>query len=303
MRPVFRAVGVLIWTRRLPILLSLTVIGLLLACVLVLPDYLVARDLEGKPGPPPGELLGAKNDVRSTLLQAVEGGFLLSGLYLTYRTIQVNREGQITERFTRAIDHLGGDKVDVRLGGIYALERIARDSRSDHGPVMEVLTAFIREHAPRTEQAEDESEPTRPSADIQAALAVIGRRNVRYDAGYLNLGLTKLEMADLRGANLQGTDLDSANLQRVNLPRANLQGTDLDRPTFRGPTSTAPTFMALAQTTRRFGLEDSMRLQPAFSLRMSRNQKRRIQGFRTLRSTNIRLRKACRSPPLPWMGR
>jgi hypothetical protein len=35
----------------------------------------------------------------------------------------------------------------VRIGGIYALERIARDSAIDHPTVMEVLAAFIREHS------------------------------------------------------------------------------------------------------------------------------------------------------------
>ena len=31
----------------------------------------------------------------------------------------------------------GDEKLEVRLGGIYALERIARDSEKDHGPIME----------------------------------------------------------------------------------------------------------------------------------------------------------------------
>jgi len=44
------------------------------------------------------------------------------------RTLETTREGQITERFTRAIDQLGHAHLDVRLGGIYGLERIARDS-------------------------------------------------------------------------------------------------------------------------------------------------------------------------------
>jgi hypothetical protein len=39
--------------------------------------------------------------------QILGGAALLSGLYSTWRTLQVNREGQITERFTRAIDQLG----------------------------------------------------------------------------------------------------------------------------------------------------------------------------------------------------
>ena len=53
----------------------------------------------------------------------------------------------MTDRYTKAIEQLGSDKLDVRIGGIYALERIARDSARDHPTVMEVLTAFIREHS------------------------------------------------------------------------------------------------------------------------------------------------------------
>ena len=53
----------------------------------------------------------------------------------------------MTDRYTKAIEQLGSDKLDVRIGGIFALERIARDSARDHPTVMEVLAAFIREHS------------------------------------------------------------------------------------------------------------------------------------------------------------
>ncbi|MEL7000341.1 MAG: hypothetical protein AAFP68_18960, partial [Pseudomonadota bacterium] len=38
--------------------------------------------------------------------------------------------------------------LEVRLGAIYALERIAQDSERDHITVMETLCAYIRENAP-----------------------------------------------------------------------------------------------------------------------------------------------------------
>jgi hypothetical protein len=75
----------------------------------------------------------AENDVRSTLLQGLVGLVLAAGLYFTAQTLRLNRqsaerasesaartyelerEGQITERFTRAIDQLGNEKLDVRL--------------------------------------------------------------------------------------------------------------------------------------------------------------------------------------------
>src|SRR5215217_7032272 len=90
-----------------------------------------------------------------TLAQILGGTALLSGLYFTWRTLQVNREGQITERFTRAIDQLGkiedeGNRLfEIRLGGIYSLGRIARENQEpDDWLIMEVLTAYVRQHAP-----------------------------------------------------------------------------------------------------------------------------------------------------------
>ena len=84
-------------------------------------------------------------------------------LYLTWRranaaewTVEVSVEGQITERFTKAVEQLGSDNTAISLGGIYALERIAKDSEKDHWPVMEVLTAYVRENSlrwyPKTRQ-------------------------------------------------------------------------------------------------------------------------------------------------------
>ena len=53
----------------------------------------------------------------------------------------------MTDRYTKAIKRSALKKLDVRIGGVYALERIARDSARDHPTVMEVLGAFIREHS------------------------------------------------------------------------------------------------------------------------------------------------------------
>ena len=97
-----------------------------------------------------------------TLVQILTGLLVLAGLYWTSRrvlaaednvrvaqdNVRVAEEGHLTDRFTKAIAHLGADNMAIRLGGIYALERIAKDSEKDHGPIMEVLTAFVREHAP-----------------------------------------------------------------------------------------------------------------------------------------------------------
>jgi len=84
------------------------------------------------------------------------------------------------DRYTKAIKQLGSDKLDVRLGGIYALERVAHDSARDHPTVVEVLTAFIREHSHEQQQPDPGSpEPERSTQpDVKGALTVVQRRNV-----------------------------------------------------------------------------------------------------------------------------
>src|SRR5690349_14620439 len=51
----------------------------------------------------------------------------------TDKTIQAVRDTNeatvAADLYSRAIDQLGSNKLDVRIGGIYALERVARDSK------------------------------------------------------------------------------------------------------------------------------------------------------------------------------
>ena len=149
------------------------------------------------------------------------------------RTHELTEQGQVTDRYTKAIEQLGSDKLDVRIGGIYALERIARDSPRDHPAVMEVLTAFIREHSwepwplPRTEEEEDADlvEFTRP--DIQAALTVVGRRDAKHDTGPIDLIRADLTRADLTGAYLDGADLRWTWMAGAHFNGADLRGADL----------------------------------------------------------------------------
>uniref|UniRef100_UPI001177ECCC pentapeptide repeat-containing protein n=1 Tax=Calothrix rhizosoleniae TaxID=888997 RepID=UPI001177ECCC len=58
--------------------------------------------------------------------------------------VKIAEDKQITERFSKAIEQLGSEKIEVRLGAIYTLERIAKDSPKDHWTIMEILTAFVR---------------------------------------------------------------------------------------------------------------------------------------------------------------
>ncbi|GAB4303601.1 MAG: hypothetical protein Kow0090_19190 [Myxococcota bacterium] len=146
--------------------------------------------------------------------------------------IEIAREGQITERFTRAVEQLGSEKMDIRLGAIYALERISKDSEKDHWTIIETLSAFIREHSPLPKGSEGEKgvkdEEFKLPTDIQAALTVIGRRKHReIEKEPVNLDGTNLMGANLRGAYLAGANLGVANLARAHLWDAHLEKANL----------------------------------------------------------------------------
>ncbi|PQV64292.1 Pentapeptide repeat-containing protein [Abditibacterium utsteinense] len=140
-----------------------------------------------------------------------------------------------TERYARAMALLGDEKVEVRLGGIYTLERLARESSRDHGPIMEVLAAYTREHA---RWSEGESAPARVRADLQAILSVIGRRHAPFDPseGHIDLHATSLARAYLPYANLEGAFLYETNLDGAILQGANLRGATLWKASLVGAT-------------------------------------------------------------------
>ena len=185
----------------------------------------------------PYQLAKLTDEYRRTLAQILGGMGLLYGLYLGWRRVRAAEEGQITERFTKAIAQLGDKEMAIRLGGIYALERIARDSEKDHGPIMDVLTAYVREKAPRKNDEYDPQADERPPTDIQAILTVLGRRETTgknrgddlldLDLNHTRLVGANLTEADLSDAYLIGADLSDAALNDADLIGANLTDADL----------------------------------------------------------------------------
>ncbi|HTG16715.1 MAG TPA: pentapeptide repeat-containing protein [Blastocatellia bacterium] len=155
--------------------------------------------------------------------------------------LNLSREGQITERFTKAIEQLGSDKLQIQLGGIYALERVARDSETHYWPIMEVLTTYLREKA-RWKKDDDHKEHVRlddrrASADVQAIMTVIGRRARTFGDGEqepLNLSSTDLRYIRVEHAHLEGAVLCDAHLEWCVLNHAHLEKADLTGAVLRG---------------------------------------------------------------------
>lgn len=164
---------------------------------------------------------------RTALLAALAGSVAVVGAYYTSRTYALGRAGQITDRYTRAIDQLGHNTFDVRTGSIYALERLAKESPADRDPIMDILAAYVRGHAPIRGEGvaadDDRQGEVRLNSDVQAALDVL----VSPERARPKSSVPDLKSTDLRGAVLRGARLSDADLRDTRLSFADLADADL----------------------------------------------------------------------------
>jgi len=240
--------------RRLPVLIYLGVVAVvaLVVVVWVLPSVLTRHPQLDDPA----ERHKAITDTRTGLIAMLAAIGAAGGLAFTARTYRLSREGHITDRYSKAVEQLGNEKIEVRLGGIYALERLMLDSPADQPTIMETLAAFVREHAPLSnekvevrlggiyalaafvrQRAPHRSRPAldpapgsfpstqdHPSEDVQAVLTVLGRRRAVHDERPIDLSRTNLPGASFFEANLTSAILFEANLTGADLSGAHLTG-------------------------------------------------------------------------------
>jgi len=208
---------------------------------------------------------GGQNTSRSEVLRNV--GLLVVGIiglgfgiwraYTAYRQISIAEQGHFTERFSVAVGHLGNEMLPVRLGGIYALWRLAEDSpKRDLTKVLDILCAYVRnpphsaigesltETVPLGENNETQGALipiSTPAAapDVQIILNLITKfgtpfRSVLNYSYHLDLHGADLGGANLKNANLDGADLTEAVLNATDLESADLIEADLRRAEFNG---------------------------------------------------------------------
>jgi uncharacterized protein YjbI with pentapeptide repeats len=234
------------------------VLGVFCLGVWGLPKWQVARIEE------PGKRLALESEARKTLTFALGGGLLLIGLYLIWGTLQdmrrmlehaqYNQQGerqeQIGAQLQRATEQLGamhaggqGKNLEIRLSGLYALERITQGFPQTYWSVLEILTAYARANP---------STSTLPPVDLEAVITILKRRGKAYGHGEeqplnlravgwrgmslenIHLARAMLSQADLRGANLAEANLRGANLAEARLSGATLTGTMLAEANLRG---------------------------------------------------------------------
>lgn len=214
---------------------------------------------------------GSSFGLTGIIVVMIGAPFVVWRAFVAQKQVDVAEQGQITDRLNKAVEGLGAEKtvndedgestkpnLEVRIGAIYALERIAQDSLRDHIQIMEILCAYIRENAPllrdipknpieiwEKETAEDRDKTSKPHplemriwanrlpeprTDIQVALEVIGRRaprQIKVERDAAVRGSTVGYRLDLRSTCLQGADLSEMEFTHCLFNQAQLQGTNL----------------------------------------------------------------------------
>ena len=176
------------------------------------------------------ELISLENTTEAFAIQALGGAFFFVTAFFSWRNLVVTQEKQITERFSKAIEQLGDESLSIRLGGIYSLERIAKDSPKDYITAMDILSTFVQETSPLSQEQE------LIDRDVQAVLYVIGQRKSSLEPK--NLGFT-LDLTNLRGANFFRGDFrrfgfKSSDMRNADLRQANFSETDFTEAKLNG---------------------------------------------------------------------
>jgi hypothetical protein len=143
--------------------------------------WLPKRQMKSVTAAGPKARADIEDNFRKTIGQVLTG--LFTGLFVlfgagiayygTFQTLEANqraaRDLLISNQAAKGFEQFGSDNTRVRLGGIYALEGVMKTSEQYYQPVLEALSAFIRDGT----QTVTGDGP--PATDIQAALTVIGR--------------------------------------------------------------------------------------------------------------------------------
>jgi uncharacterized protein YjbI with pentapeptide repeats len=181
------------------------------------------------------------------------------------------RHGQIADRFSKAVEQIADVSIDVRLGGLYALESVARQSPEDQETVKSVVAAFVRTHSSLSDARCASTPPDRvvdpvflirrPAEDMRAAIDLLAdpvrtpdirtgpdaRWTIhfqdpkasappvdRYVVGRLWQPDTPAHPTDLSSTCLANMQLGGARLQNVVLEGSDVRGALLTQADLRG---------------------------------------------------------------------
>jgi hypothetical protein len=209
------------------------------------------------------------HDYQSAILTTAAGLIGLVGLTFTKSRLDHSREEHRTQRFKDAIEMLGHAQMDVRLGAIYAMQRLMRDSPSDGVAIVNTLAAYARNrggqitrdldsmHLEEEEEVinekilknygktpEQKAISCYPFTDIVAALEVLAERDLPTEPEEkvdFNLDGIDFSYFELRGFNLYEVYLsksiaesEEGRRKSIKAHAKNFRGADLERVDLKG---------------------------------------------------------------------
>ncbi len=112
--------------------------------------------------------------------------------------------------------------LEVRIGGLFALERISQDSPRDYLQILEIICAYIRENSPSHSLEPTPELEKRPDVrtDIQTAIKILARRSEEQ----ISFEWKNQFRLDLRNCNLSGVDFEAGNFSATMFHRSRLEG-------------------------------------------------------------------------------
>jgi uncharacterized protein YjbI with pentapeptide repeats len=134
-------------------------------------------------------------------------------------------ERRVTDLFTKAVDLLGSDKAAVRLGGLYALERLAQDNPRHRQTVVAVVCAYLR-------MSDEPQTPVGGDDEVRRSAQRLLTRHLHADAPdtwwpevRLDLAHTRLADFDASGCTLIEADFTGAQFTgTARFVRAHVEG-------------------------------------------------------------------------------
>lgn len=162
------------------------------------------------------------------LMATIVGGVAIFwNIVIARRQLAASQEQSVTERFSKAVEQLGHEQLSVRVGAIYSLGRIARDSPRDNWSIMEILSVFVRERRGLPPGERLAQKPLTIDRDVQAAVIVIGRRDTTCDleSEPLFLNYTDFRKISFAEDNFYNIRFHCSDFREANFYAANLEKT------------------------------------------------------------------------------
>ena len=136
------------------------------------------------------------------------------------KNIEIQINNAIEERFNNAITLIGSNNVATRLGAIYALDHIAKDTynkeKSYTKTIFQILCSYIRETTNNDEYKIKFKD--KPSVEIQTIIDLLFKSHLNNFNGYIEL------QADLSFSYLCGADFNKAHCKGANFSFSHCEG-------------------------------------------------------------------------------